>query len=138
MESIKKTCGTVLFQRDLTPRAQNASLDALSAFISSDAFHSPTAVTQIKTVVPALVLILAQSTVPLSSLKLKYQIHLAKMLTAIESQKIVYLLVSDGSPSSLKNMGKVKPALRDPRCKSTTQKKIIPSWLSRISDKSVK
>jgi hypothetical protein len=64
-------CGATLSSIRLTFRAQYASMDALSALISSEAFHSSMAGGQLRIIVPALVKVLSQSTEPLSELQLK-------------------------------------------------------------------
>jgi hypothetical protein len=53
-------------------RIQYVSLDAVSAIISSEAFQSTTAGSQLKIIVPPLVQILAQSSVSLDELQSKY------------------------------------------------------------------
>jgi hypothetical protein len=58
------------FQADFS--AQFVSLDAMSAIISSEAFHVSTAGGQHKFIIPALVRILAQSSLPLDHLHQKY------------------------------------------------------------------
>ena len=72
-ESVRMICGTLTLRNMGTDNsAQYASLDALSALISSEAFHSTTAGGQLKIIVPALVQILALSSVPLQTLQSKY------------------------------------------------------------------
>jgi hypothetical protein len=59
------------FRNLLILRAQKASLEALGAFIHSEAFYSSTASGQLKIIVSALVKSLAQSTISLSTLQTK-------------------------------------------------------------------
>ena len=71
----KMTCGMTLFLIQLIRRAQYASLDALSALISAEAFQSTSASGQLKIIVPALVEILARSTKSPKQLRLKFLPH---------------------------------------------------------------
>jgi len=72
MELARMICGTIPPRREFISSAQNVSLEALTAFIASDAFQAPPAAGQIRIIVAALVRILAQSTTSLAVLKSKY------------------------------------------------------------------
>ena len=56
----------------LSISAQYASLEALAALIASEAFHMATSGGQIRVVIPALIQILANSSISLTVLKSKY------------------------------------------------------------------